>query len=152
MSNIRTQIGGLSAMTRQLEETAPASLRIITRLLALADGYGHGAPESDGSRGASELTSVETAADSRLALNDDLRAIQAAVVAAAAHVHAAIAILHAYTAPPPDMRCNGGSGQPGAHAWGRPDCTDIVEPGRQSGLCIACRRRRDRWKTKGEAA
>jgi hypothetical protein len=39
-------------------------------------------------------------------------------------------------------RCNGGAGQPGDGAWGRPEC---VENAVHVGLCWGCYPRRRRW-------
>lgn len=44
------------------------------------------------------------------------------------------------------MRCSGGGDLQGALEWGRPDCTNITEPGRGTGLCSSCRGRRERWQ------
>ena len=60
----------------------------------------------------------------------------------------------------PHPRCSGGSGH-GVEEWTRPDCGEYVEHDRRPdgsysyrshGLCIACRKRRDRWNSDNEAA
>jgi hypothetical protein len=126
---------------RLLRETAP-------------DGY----PGSTiGGIGGSELTSVEAAANARLASRDrhDWQTIAATLDTVAQALHAGLAACDRHQRPTPDdlarARCSGGMGQPGALEWGRPDCTNIASSSR-GGLCDACRMRRDRWRREGTAA
>lgn len=147
----------LAAGHQLAEKFYAAAGPVLDHLAATApDGYPGG---GDGVRGSAELTSVERAAEARLANRDanDWRIILHAHATATRVFHDGLAAIDRHRRPDPAdkerLRCTGGMGLPGHLEWGRPDCTNIVAEGRRSaGLCDACRMRRQRWERKGDAA
>lgn len=147
----------------QLVATLPRSLEHMATITA--DGHPTstpGAPDrGNGARGESELTSVESAVESRLRLADPERspteayvAMRAAVVAAALAVaeddrtetrrqlRTAQRLVDTWQPPvviqPTAHRCTP-AGEEALEAWVRPDCEANAV---RSGLCSACYQRR----------
>lgn len=148
------QLDAFVRLADQLRTTALRALPELARRMAEHDGYPSGRADGAG-RGSAELTTVERAAGHLLPLNRDRSAILGAIDSASAEIHRAITIAQRYLPQidPTALRCTGGVGEPGHLDWGRPDCTDIAEADRRGGLCVACRKRRDRWKNgQAEAA
>ena len=152
MPTVRTVIAGLPALADQAARVSPRALQRLVRLMDEHDGFptrGEG-----GGRGTAELTTVERAAGQLLPLDRDRRNLIAALVEAHEAMHRAIKIAgkHLDKIDASTLRCTGGAGLQGALEWGRPDCTDLQEPDRKGGLCMACRKRRDRWQRGGSQA
>lgn len=140
------QLRALAALVDTARKTIGPAMTELHRRMAEHDGYPSGG--DGGRRGGSDLTPVERAANGLLPLDRDRGAIDDAIRSATAEIHRAVTIAGKY-APRIDataLRCTGGQGEPGALEWGRPDCTSIQEADRRGGLCVACRKRRDRWK------
>lgn len=147
MPTPRSQIAGLPALANQLASIAPRALVRIVRAMDEHDGFptrGDGV----GGRAGSELTSVERAAGQLLPLERDRTLILAAIAEATEAMHRAlkVAARHMDRIDASALRCTGGASLPGALEWGRPECDNIAEPDRKGGLCMACRKRRDRWQ------
>ena len=152
MPSARTVIAGLPALAEQTARLTPRALR---RIVALEDEHDGFPTRGEGvGRGSSDLTPVERAAGQLLPLTRDREAILRAVDEAHHALHRALKIAERYLdrIDASSLRCTGGAGLPGAIEWGRPDCTDVAEADRKGGLCMACRKRRDRWQRERAAA
>jgi hypothetical protein len=145
---------------RSMAPTISAAVAHLAREEAIADGYPTTTLGDGGSRGDAELTSVERAAEARYRLRsdreqlrDDVNAVQSLVISLGYTVDR----ISRYRVPRLDdgePRCSP-SGHDGAeipwvrysrdagNGWADPLCTAHAEPG---GLCIACRKRKDRWR------
>lgn len=155
MPRIHAQLDALTKLTEILQRRAPATLRAIDEAMQLHDGYpatSSGVPRTGGT---AELTSVERAAHGISPLMRDHDRLVDAIRSAAAEIAKALSICDKWT-PTVDastLRCTGGAGLPGAlESWGDATCTNIAEADRRGGLCMACRKRRDRWQRGRDAA
>jgi hypothetical protein len=147
MTTHRSRIAGLPALADQVARLAPQALR---RIVALEDEHDGFPTRGEGvGRGSSEDTPVERAAlGGRLPLTRDREAILGAVdeiERLALHV-VKLSTRYLDRIDAATMRCSGGAGLEGSLEWGRADCHEIQEEGRREGLCMACRKRRDRWR------
>lgn len=143
------QLRAVVELARLLEDRARRALPHIAREINAHDGYPAG---GDGVRGNSDLTSTERAAMCRERPANDLAAITHDITAAVAAMTHAIDVCGKWlpvTADADKLRCTGGLSERGADVWGKPDCTNIQEEGRRSGLCAACRKRKQTWERGG---
>jgi len=121
----------------------------LRREMGEHDGYpsrGDGVGRSNDTSSTVERAVINGHA-SLLTLTTDRAKLHGLVRDALEAVNAAITVADRYAPAPPkasDLRCTGGFGMPGHLEWGDPDCEKVQESGRSLGLCLACRKRRER--------
>jgi hypothetical protein len=149
MRKLTDTITRLDANVRHITRHATTADRQIRTSLSVADGYPTATSLGRTSGGGSELTSVEAAADKRLALGDARTEHLRQLLEQAEQLTYNIVNLVNSWLPTPERstndRCSGGGSLPGALDWGRPDCTNIGTS-RRAGLCDACYMRWKRWE------
>lgn len=149
MPTVRTVIASLPALADQTASLAPRALKRIAALIDEHDGF-PSRGEFVGGRTMSDTSSVERAALQLLVMplqkdHDEITALVKDIEAKMKRV-VSLSSRHLDRIDASTLRCTGGAGLPGAIEWGRPDCTDLQEADRKGGLCMACRKRRDRWQ------
>jgi len=148
----RSDLDRLVASASALRPAALTALRTIAALERDVDGWPPRGEQSGG-RGGGDSSPVERAVlgggHSPLTLARDRQRLAEGVRDAVDRLDHLLRLAGRYGAPVASssaLRCTGGDGTPGALDWGDPTCTNIAEPGRTTGLCHACRLRRDRWQ------
>lgn len=165
---IRTRSLGLLELAKNVASTAPTACR---RLHEIADNHDSlpasviGASDPEGRRATSDLTSVERAAHARLGdLIPDhrgryhpgptrqLERISHLIGVASIALSELLDIAQNVDETPrmdDRSRCVAGEGfewwTPPASAPHKTECDNVQEDRRNTGLCVACRKRRDRW-------
>jgi hypothetical protein len=149
MPTLRTTLDALEANSRHLARWAIVADREIRRSMSEADGY-PASTSTSRERGGGELTSVEAAADRRIAIGDRRSTELRQLLEQAEQVTGQLVALVNRWLPSPDRgsaeRCSGGGSLPGSLDWGRPECTNIAS---RRGLCDACYMRMSRWQRPG---
>lgn len=155
---LRTDLDRLAATATALRPATLSALRRIAELERDVDGFPPRSDNTGGSRGSTSPVErvVLGPGHSPLALTRDRQALTVGIEHHLAGLEHLLRLAARYGAVPISssaLRCTGGDGTPGALEWGDPGCTNIAEAGRSTGLCVACRNRRDRWKrTRAEVA